>query len=102
MQDALVNLWLLRQTDFFVGTARSSFSELAILGRNVPSVTADGTDAPIERMERFLHWTGLSRLLDEMTIREFGERYPVRLCWHRRRIRAQARMGRLFGKKRRW
>lgn len=34
--DAVVDLWLLRQTDAVVGTDRSSFSELAVVGRDVP------------------------------------------------------------------
>jgi hypothetical protein len=43
VQDALVDLFLLRQTDLFVGTPASSFSELATFGRDVPHVlcTAD-------------------------------------------------------------
>ncbi len=38
IQDALVDLWLLRQTDYFVGTAGSSFSDMVVLGRSVPVV----------------------------------------------------------------
>ncbi|NCC35940.1 MAG: hypothetical protein EOM24_28575 [Chloroflexia bacterium] len=36
IQDALVDLWLLRQTDYFVGTVGSTFSGMAVLGRSVP------------------------------------------------------------------
>ncbi len=36
IQDALVDLWLLRQTDTFVGTKASSFSEMAYFGRDIP------------------------------------------------------------------
>ena len=38
IEDALVDLWLLRSTDWFVGTQGSSFSEMAVLGRGVPTV----------------------------------------------------------------
>ncbi len=36
IEDALVDLWLLRQTTCFVGTRASSFSELAVFGREIP------------------------------------------------------------------
>ena len=42
IQDGLVDLWLLRQTDFFVGTKGSSFSMMAAYGRGVPFVMARG------------------------------------------------------------
>ena len=38
VQDALVDLLLLRACDFVVGTWGSSFSELAVFGRDVPAV----------------------------------------------------------------
>jgi hypothetical protein len=40
--DAVVDLWLLRRTDAVVGTAGSSFSELAVAGRDVPHLFVDG------------------------------------------------------------
>lgn len=36
IQDALVDLWLLRKTHYFVGTVGSSFSDTAVMGRSVP------------------------------------------------------------------
>ena len=36
VQDALVDLWLLRRVDLFVGTRRSSYTELATFGRTIP------------------------------------------------------------------
>lgn len=42
IEDAVVDLWLLRQTDVFVGTAGSSFSELAVAARDVPHVFLSG------------------------------------------------------------
>lgn len=38
VQDALVDLLLLRETQFVVGTKSSSFSHMAVLGRSVPAV----------------------------------------------------------------
>jgi hypothetical protein len=38
VQDAVVDLWLLRSTDYFVGTYRSSFSEMAVVGRSIPHI----------------------------------------------------------------
>ena len=38
VQDALIDLLLLRLTDAFIGTRFSTFSELAIFGRSVPRV----------------------------------------------------------------
>ena len=38
IEDALIDLWLLRSTDFFVGTVGSSFSEMAMFGRAVPAI----------------------------------------------------------------
>ena len=42
ISDALVDLWLLRGTDFFVGSAYSGFSEMVIMGRNLPNKFVDG------------------------------------------------------------
>ncbi len=42
IQDALVDLWLLRSTHAFVGTPVSTFSELAVFGREVPRVLVPG------------------------------------------------------------
>src|SRR5262249_25155256 len=53
IQDALVDLWLLRQTNYFVGTTGSSFSELAVFGRSVPSVLLG---APTPRYQRIDQW----------------------------------------------
>ena len=36
IQDALVELWLLRSVDFFVGTSTSTFSQNAVFGRTIP------------------------------------------------------------------
>lgn len=55
IQDALVDLWLLRQTNFFVGTAGSSFSDLVMLGRSVP-VTMCQSQHPLRHLLPLRHW----------------------------------------------
>lgn len=55
IQDALVDLWLLRQTDFFVGTAGSSFSDMVMLGRSVP-VTVCQSQHPLRYLLPLRIW----------------------------------------------
>ena len=53
VQDGLVDLWLLRQTDYFIGTTKSGFSHLVIYGHNVPNVFCNG-GASASRQVRWL------------------------------------------------
>ncbi len=53
IEDALVELLLLRQTHAVIGTRASSFSELAAFGRDVPFDCPEGTP---ERWRRLEHW----------------------------------------------
>ena len=55
IQDALVDLWLLRRTDCFVGTVGSSFSELAAFGRTVP-VTLCQSWHPLRHLIPIRYW----------------------------------------------
>lgn len=55
IHDALVDLWLLRQTDYFVGTVGSSFSGMAFLGRSVP-VTMCQLQHPLRHLQPVLYW----------------------------------------------
>lgn len=92
IEDALVDLLLLRQTNFFVGTRTSSFSELAVFGRAIPSrFTAAPTDA-YRRMERVMKWTGVQYLLTVMNQKEFGEQQSFMTLWYR----YKSRLGALF------
>jgi hypothetical protein len=71
IQDAVVDLWLLRATQLLVGTRGSSFSGLALFGREVPhalvgGATADGASEPrwpgagvrhlVRRAVRAVYW----------------------------------------------
>lgn len=55
IQDALVDLWLLRQTDYVVGTAGSSFSEFAVFGRAVPKMMCQ-SHHPLRHLLPFRYW----------------------------------------------
>ena len=65
IQDAVVDLWLLRKTDYFVGTAASSFSEMAALGRGIPR-TMCRSEHPLRHLIPLRDWlqgqTSLKRL----------------------------------------
>ncbi len=94
IQDALVDLLLLRQTDFFVGTTASSFSELAVFGRANPArFTGAPTDA-YRRLEFVLKWTGIQFLLNVLNQREFGEQQTFVSLWYRYKSRLRARVPR--------
>lgn len=58
VQDALVDWWLLRQTDFLVGTYTSAFSEMAAYGRDVPVVWCRGGTPAYRRLERLSQRAG--------------------------------------------
>lgn len=55
IQDALVDLWLLRAADYLVGTAASSFSEMAALGRGIP-VTMCRSEHPLRHVFPLRDW----------------------------------------------
>lgn len=63
IEDAAVDLWLLRKTDAVVGTRGSSFSELAAFGRDVPFFWAGGSGARIAYFERLARRTGTYPLI---------------------------------------
>jgi hypothetical protein len=78
IQDALVDLQLLRATQMLVGTDGSSFSRLAVFGRQVPHVLVGGRtsgDVLIGRLARLtgVLWLG-RRLLDALG--GYDERIP--------------------------
>ena len=63
IQQALVDLWLLRTTHAFVGTTGSSFSELVVWGRAIPWVFCAAPISSYARVERLARLTGLYTLL---------------------------------------
>lgn len=87
IQDGLVDLWLLRATDFFVGTRASSFSELAVFGRNIPfTQTAAGTPQ-YQRRVRWMKWFGVYDALVRKGYTEFGRDAPYTSLVRRYMIR---------------
>lgn len=59
IQDALVDLFLLRATDAFVGSLASTFSDLAIYGRAVPSARVWGMTPAYRWFHRVTRLTGI-------------------------------------------
>jgi hypothetical protein len=59
IQDALVELLLLRATDMVVGTAGSSFSRLAVFGRAVPHLMVEGGSPGYRAIDHALQLTGV-------------------------------------------
>jgi hypothetical protein len=72
IEDALVDLLLLRRTDAIIGTARSSFSELAAFGREVPLAMTAGASDRMQRLERFTRGAGLYPLIMHAARRRLG------------------------------
>lgn len=63
IQDALIDLWLLRQTTAFVGSRASSFSRLVLHGRSVPSVLCRGYNLKYAVAESLCRATGIYFLM---------------------------------------
>lgn len=76
IQDAVADLWLLRQTHFLVGTAASTFSALAVFGRRVPATMTAGTSPAYLARRRRLKRTGIYSCLHALGRLEFGARTP--------------------------
>ena len=76
IQDALLDLWLLRDTDCVVGTTGSSFSELACYGRNIPHTLVWGATARYQPIERLARISGLYTGLRILGRWHFGRNVP--------------------------
>lgn len=81
IQDAVVDLWLLRATDYVVGTYRSSFSEIAVAGRTVPYIMCASQSTAEDRWERMAQRIGLDRVVCEMARRRLGMDTPFVIAW---------------------
>jgi len=81
IQDAVVDLWLLRATDYLVGTYRSSFSEIAVTGRTAPYVMCASQTAGDERWERIAHQIGLDRVICWAARKRLGPDAPFVIAW---------------------
>lgn len=68
--DALVDLWLLRCTDVIVGSALSSFTQLAAYGRDVPVVLCRAPEPHVQAVTGRLDRLRLSPLLRAVSGRE--------------------------------
>ncbi len=96
IQDALVDLLLLRATDAFVGTLSSTFSDLATYGRAVPSARVWGMSPASRWLYRIARFTGIrlgARVLRQVlgvdvhgpTVARYVQaELPSRLRWWRR------------------
>lgn len=76
VQDGLVDLWLLRQTDYFVGSQGSAFSRLAVYGRSVPQTFCHGSTPGYRRVLWLCRLTGVYWLLRWLGRREFLRDLP--------------------------
>jgi hypothetical protein len=76
IQDALVDLWLLRATGLFVGTETSTFSEFVVFGRDIPHLLVAGAAPGYRRLERLARWSGLYAGLSSLGRRKTGRTLP--------------------------
>ena len=76
VQDALIDLLLLRQTQAIVGTAASSFSEMAVFGRHVPKILCRSDSAQIVRATR------VDRLLQRAIYWKYKKDIPARVLYY--------------------
>lgn len=76
VQDGLVDLWLLRQTDYFVGSQGSAFSRLAVYGREVPHTFCHGSNSGYRRVLWLCRLTGVYWVLHWLGRREFQRDLP--------------------------
>ena len=76
IQDALVDLWLLRTTDCFVGTEGSTFSELVVFAREIPHRLVAGATSTYQQLERLARLTGLYTVLVRLGKQQTGKRLP--------------------------
>jgi hypothetical protein len=83
VQDALVDLWLLRATQMLVGTRGSSFSALAAFGRDVPTVMVAGAAPSYRRIEQVVRLTGVDWLVRRLFRAIYGHDLPFLDSWKR-------------------
>ena len=76
IEDALVDLWLLRSTSVFVGSDYSGFSELAVFGRDVPYRMVGDSSAAWKRLAWLSRFGLFNRLIRRLGRREFGADRP--------------------------
>jgi hypothetical protein len=72
IEDALVDLWLLRSTTAFVGSDHRRFSELAVFGRNVPYRMVGDGSPEWKRLAWLTRFRLFNRLIRPLGKRQFG------------------------------
>lgn len=77
VQDALIDLWLLRSTDYFIGTDGSSFSDFVYYARDVPHVLIGSTSWRFLLMRTLARVTGLAALARVVVRLRYGKRIPL-------------------------
>ena len=90
VEDALVDLLLLREASMFVGTRGSSFSELASFGRTIPAVVL-GRGSPRDRV---LRYTGVEAGIIGLGVLTMGRVMPAAIVMRQWRSRARAGLSR--------
>ena len=71
LQDAVIDLWLLRSVDALVGTVDSSFSELACYGRRIPVIWAEPDDPRYRVQALALRLSGAAQVMQWRARRRF-------------------------------
>lgn len=94
VQDALVDLSLLRHTDYFIGTAGSSFSLFVVYGRNTPHVLIGSTSVRYLFMQALYRFTGFELLVRLVTRLRYGKHIPFAYAMYLLRNRNKAAGGR--------
>lgn len=90
VEDALVDLLLLRRVSMFVGTEGSSFSELATIGRDVPAIALGRG----RRRDRVLRYTGAEAAIIGVGYVTLGRTMPANTVLRQLRRSAGSRLPR--------
>lgn len=96
IQDGLLDLWLLRQTDYVIGSAGSAFSRLAAHGRSVPLVLCRGATAEYRRAYRLYQLSGFASLVRWLGRYEFHRDLPLPTLLRYYRAAAQHQLDRVL------
>jgi hypothetical protein len=83
IEDAAVDLFLLRRTHLLVGSLGSSFSELAVYGRDVTFRHCGAPRPGYARLERLVKATGIYAMLARVSVARYGEVVPLPSLYHR-------------------
>ena len=81
VQDAVVDFFLLRGTQMFVGSRGSTFSDLAVFGRRVPAVFCAAPLPGYLRFERVTKATGPYYLVKAVGRVRYGRGIPFAKVW---------------------